>query len=451
MPRLWIRDPLAIFSDGAERGLIVEDHRITELVASGREPAQPIHEVFNASQHVVLPGLVNTHHHFYQTLTRALVPALGKELFGWLRALYPVWARVDPEMLSVATELALAELLLSGCTSTSDHHYIYPAGLEPAVDIQAEVASRLGIRVTLTRGSMDRSIKDGGLPPDTVVQKLDTILADCERVVAAHHQTGPGAMMQVALAPCSPFSVSGELMRETATLADRLNVRTHTHLGETQDENQHCEEQFGMRPLDYLEECGWLHPRTWLAHGIHFTDSEIDRLGRAAVGISHCPHSNMYLASGICPACAIESSGAAVGLGVDGSASNDASNLIEEVRQALLLQRLGSGAEAVSHTDALRWATEGGARCLGRDDIGRIEPGLEADLALFRLDELRHSGGHDPLATLVVCGTGRADRVMVGGTWRVEEGHAADIDETDLIRRHNQAARRLRQLAGLEG
>jgi 8-oxoguanine deaminase len=451
MSRLWIRDPLAIFADGAERGLIIEGHRIAELVAAGQEPQQPVDTVFDASQHVVLPGLINTHHHFYQTLTRALVPALGKELFGWLRALYPVWARVDPEMLSVATELALTELLLSGCTTTSDHHYIYPAGLEPAVDIQAEVASRLGIRVTLTRGSMDRSIKDGGLPPDTVVQKLDTILADCERVVAAHHQTGPGAMMQVALAPCSPFSVSGELMRETVTLADRLNVRTHTHLGETENENQHCEEQFGMRPLDYLEECGWLHPRTWLAHGIHFTDSEIDRLGRAAVGISHCPHSNMYLASGICPACAIESSGAAVGLGVDGSASNDASNLIEEVRQALLLQRLGSGAATVGHVDALRWATEGGARCLGRDDIGRIEPGLEADLALFRLDELRHSGGHDPLATLVVCGTGRADRVMVGGAWRVEEGHAADIDEPDLMRRHNQAARRLRQLAGLEG
>ena len=314
---------LAIFADGAERGLIIEGRRIAERVAAGQEPQQPVDTVFDASQHVVLPGLINTHHHFYQTLTRALVPALGKELFGWLRALYPVWARVDPEMLSVATELALAELLLSGCTTTSDHHYIYPAGLEPAVDIQAEVASRLGIRVTLTRGSMDRSVKDGGLPPDSVVQKLDAILADCERVVAAHHQTGPGAMMQVALAPCSPFSVSGELMRETATLADRLNVRTHTHLGETQDENQHCEEQFGMRPLDYLEECGWLHPRTWLAHGIHFTDSEIDRLGRAAVGISHCPHSNMYLASGICPACAIESAGAALGLGVDGSASND--------------------------------------------------------------------------------------------------------------------------------
>jgi len=241
MPRLWIRDPLAIFADGADRGLIVEDHRITELVAAGQEPRQSVDTVFDASQHVVLPGLVNTHHHFYQTLTRALVPALGKELFGWLRALYPVWAGLDPEMLSVATELALAELLLSGCTTTSDHHYIYPAGLEQAVDIQAEVASQLGIRVMLTRGSMDRSVKDGGLPPDTVVQKLDAILADCERVVAIHHQLGPGAMIQVALAPCSPFSVSGELMRETAALAGRLDVRTHTHLGETQDENQYCD------------------------------------------------------------------------------------------------------------------------------------------------------------------------------------------------------------------
>ena len=450
MTRLWIRDPLAIFADEAERGLIIENHRILELVATGQEPLQPADTIFDASHHVVLPGLVNTHHHFYQTLTRALVPALGKELFDWLRVLYPVWAGLDPEMLAVATELALVELLLSGCTTTSDHHYLYPTGLENAVDLQAEVARQIGIRVTLTRGSMDLSVKDGGLPPVSVVQGLDTILADSERVISAHHQSGPNAMVQVALAPCSPFSVSGHLMRETAALASHLNVRMHTHLGETKDENLFCKKQFGMRPLDYLEQCGWMSPQTWLAHGIHFTDDEIRRLGNSGVGVSHCPHSNMSLASGICRVCTLEASGSPLGLGVDGSASNDASNAIEEVRQALMLQRLGSGTAAASHVDALRWATKGGARCLGRDDIGRIEPGLAADLALFRLDELRHSGAHDPLAALVLCGSGRADRVMVGGVWRVEEGRARNIDEPDLIRRHSKAARQLRQRAGLE-
>ena len=450
MPRLWIRDPLAVFADGAERGLIVEDHRIIELVSAGREPTRPVDTVFDASRYVILPGLINTHHHFYQTLTRVLVPSLNKELFDWLKALYPVWAKLDPEMLSVATELALAELLLSGCTTTSDHHYVYPTGLERAIDVQAEVASRLGIRVMLNRGSLDRSVKDGGLPPDGVVQKLDEILDDCERVVAMHHQTGAGAMIQIALAPCSPFSVSGELMRETAALADRLNVRTHTHLGETEDENRHCEEQFGMRPLDYLEECGWLTERTWLAHGIHFTDREIERIGAHGVGVSHCPHSNMYLASGVCRAHEIEASGAPLGLGVDGSSSNDASNLCEELRQAFFLQRLSSG-KSVSYTDALRWATEGGARCLGRHDIGRLQVGFEADLALFSLDDLRHSGYHDPLAALVICGATRADHVMIAGAWRVSDGHIVGLDQADLLSRHNQSARKLRQLSEMEG
>ena len=449
MSRLWIQDPLAIFAEGAARGVVIEGHQIAELIAAGQKPLQPVDAIFDASDHVVLPGLINTHHHFYQTLTRALAPALGKELFDWLKALYPVWAGLDPELLAVATELALTELLLSGCTTTSDHHYLYPPGLEQALDIQVRVASHIGMRVTLTRGSMDLSQKDGGLPPDSVVQDAQTILADCERVVNTYHQSDPGAMVQVALAPCSPFSVSDPLMRESAALASRLGVRLHTHLGETRDENDYCLARLGMRPLDYLEECGWLGSHTWLAHGIHFTDDEIKRLGQAGTAVTHCPHSNMTLASGLCPACALQNAGSPVGLGVDGSASNDASNAIEEVRAALMLQRLREGAGAFDHIDALRLATQGSAKCLGRDDIGTLESGKQADLALFKLDELRHSGYHDPLAALVLCGASRADRVMIGGEWKVIDARASHIDETDLIRRHSNAAQVLRARAGL--
>ena len=449
MSRLWIQDPLAIFAEGATRGVVIEGHQIAELIATGQKPLQPVDAIFDASDHVVLPGLINTHHHFYQTLTRALAPALGKELFDWLKALYPVWAGLDPELLAVATELALTELLLSGCTTTSDHHYLYPPGLEQALDIQVRVASHIGMRVTLTRGSMDLSQKDGGLPPDSVVQDAQTILADCERVVNTYHQSDPGAMVQVALAPCSPFSVSDPLMRESAALASKLQVRLHTHLGETRDENDYCLARLGMRPLDYLEECGWLGSHTWLAHGIHFTDDEIKRLGQAGTAVTHCPHSNMTLASGLCPACALQNAGSPVGLGVDGSASNDASNAIEEVRAALMLQRLREGAGAFDHIDALRLATQGSAKCLGRDDIGTLESGKQADLALFKLDELRHSGYHDPLAALVLCGASRADRVMIGGEWKVIDARASHIDETDLIRRHSNAAQVLRARAGL--
>ena len=449
MSRLWIQDPLAIFAEGAPRGVVIEGRRIAELVATGQKPLQPVDAIFDASNHVVLPGLINTHHHFYQTLTRALAPALGKELFDWLKALYPVWAGLDPELLAVATELALTELLLSGCTTTSDHHYLYPPGLEQALDIQVGVASHIGMRVTLTRGSMDLSQKDGGLPPDSVVQDAQIILADCERVVNTYHQSDPGAMVQVALAPCSPFSVSDPLMRETAALASKLQVRLHTHLGETRDENDYCLARLGMRPLDYLEECGWLGSHTWLAHGIHFTDDEIKRLGQAGTAVTHCPHSNMTLASGLCPTCALQNAGSPVGLGVDGSASNDASNAIEEVRAALMLQRLREGAGAFDHIDALRLATQGSAKCLGRDDIGSLESGKQADLALFKLDELRHSGYHDPLAALVLCGASRADRVMIGGEWKVIDARASHIDETDLIRRHSNAAQVLRARAGL--
>jgi 8-oxoguanine deaminase len=443
MTRTWIKDPLAILADGAGRGLVVEDGRIAELVPAGGEPAGAVDATFDASRHVVLPGLVNTHHHFYQTLTRAHPQAINKELFPWLTALYPVWSRLDPASFRLGVRVALAELLMSGCTTAADHHYLFPRGLEDAIDVEVEEARAMGLRMTVTRGSMNLSQKDGGLPPDSVVQDEDTILADSERLLQRYHDGGDGARIQVALAPCSPFSVTKRLMRESAVLAERYDCRLHTHLAETKDEDAFCLETYGCRPLELLEEVGWLGPRTWLAHGIHFTCEECATLGRHGVGVCHCPTSNAVLASGFCKTRELEAAGAPVGLGVDGSASNDSSNLMEGVRHALMVNRLHYGsAAAVTHHDAFRWATEGSARCLGRDDIGRLAPGLQADLALFALDELRFSGGHDPLAALVLCGAHRADRVMVGGEWRVVDGAPLGLDVGELRRLHGEAARR---------
>ncbi|CCD99943.1 8-oxoguanine deaminase [Bradyrhizobium sp. STM 3809] len=441
---IWIKDPLAILADGAARGIVVKDGRIVELVAAGREPATEGCVAYDASAHVVIPGLINTHHHFYQTLTRALPAAMDRELFPWLKALYPIWAKLTPEALDAAVTLAMAELMLSGCTTTTDHHYVFPAGLEDAVGIEVAAAKRLGIRVLLTRGSMNLSERDGGLPPDSVVQDEDTILADSERVVATYHERGPDAMVQIALAPCSPFSVTGSLMQKTAALADRLDVRLHTHLAETEDENRFCEAMFGCRPLDYLEQNGWLGPRTWLAHGIFFNADEMKRLGKAKTTISHCACSNQLLASGCCPVCEMEEAGVGIGLGVDGSASNDGSNLMQEVRAAFLLQRARYGVSRISHKDALRWATKGSAACVGRPELGEIAVGHAADLALFKLDELRFSGAGDPIAALVLCGAHRADRVMVGGRWTVLDGAIPGLDVASLIGRHSAAAKAMR-------
>jgi len=286
---------------------------------------------------------------------------------------------------------------------------------------------------------MNLSQKDGGLPPDSVVQDHDTILADCERVIGKYHQRGEGAMIQMALAPCSPFSVTRDLMRDTATLAEKHDCRLHTHLAETHDEDDFCVATFKMRPLDYLEDCGWLNSRTWLAHGVHFNHDDIKRLGRHGVGVCHCPTSNMVLASGHCRTCELEAAGVAVGLGVDGSASNDSSNLMETVRHALLLNRLTYG-QRVTHRDVLRWATEGSAKCLGRSDIGKIAAGMQADLALFKMDELRFSGAGDPLAALVLCGAHSADRAMVAGQWRLLDGQPVNCNTIALRHAHQQAA-----------
>ncbi len=438
--RLWLRNPLGILATGAGGGVVVEGTRIVELIPAGGRPSSPA-ATFDASSHVVLPGLVNTHHHFYQTLTRAHPDAINRGLFPWLRALYPVWARLDPDSLRLATRLALTELMMSGVTCTSDHQYVFPGGLEDALDIQADEALALGIRMTLNRGAMNLSEKDGGLPPDSVVQDAGTILADCERVLARHHDASEGAMIQVALAPCSPFSVTRELMDGTAELAARCGCGLHTHLAETRDEDAFCLSAFGLRPLDYLDSVGWMGPRTWLAHGIHFDDGEITRLAAAGVGVCHCPTSNMTLASGQCRTRELEAAGVKLGLGVDGSASNDSSNMMEGVRHALLLGRLTYDA-TLSHLDVLRWATEGSAACLGRADIGKIAPGMQADLALFTLDELRFSGAGDPLAALVLCGAHRADRVMIAGRWTLVDGQPIGVDLARLRAEHGAAARR---------
>lgn len=316
MNRIWIKNPLAILAEeNAGGGLVIEQDRIVELVPGGKEPSLPCAQVFDASEHVVTPGLVNCHHHFYQTLTRALPAALNQELFPWLQSLYPVWAGLTPEMISLSSRLALAELMLSGCTTASDHHYLFPRGLEQAIDQQVEAAQQLGIRVVLTRGSMSLGQADGGLPPQTVVQKESDIIADSERLIKTHHQSGTGAMVQIALAPCSPFSVTPDIMRASAELAQLYGVGLHTHLAETLDEETFCEQQFGMHTVDYLESVGWLRPGTWLAHGIHFNDDEIQRLGAASIGVSHCPCSNMVLASGICRTLELEAAGCHVGLG----------------------------------------------------------------------------------------------------------------------------------------
>ena len=441
--KTWLKNPLAILVDNqidARGGIVIENNKIIELIGIGETPSTPVDQTVDTSEQVILPGLINTHHHFYQTLTRAHPDAINKELFAWLKSLYPVWAGLTEEMIHVSTRLAGAELLLSGCTTAADHHYIFPETAREALDIQVDAIESIGIRATLTRGSMSLGEDEGGLPPRNTIQTEDAILADCERVINQYHDASEGSVLQVALAPCSPFSVSESLMKDSALLARQKNVRLHTHLAETHDENEFCLKIFGVRPVDYLERVGWMSDDVWLAHGIHFNDEEITRLGKAGVAVTHCPSSNMILGSGQCPTLDLEKAGSPVGLGVDGSASNDCSNLTQEVRQALMLQRLRYGSEAVTHFDAYRWVTKGSAQCIGRDDIGEIAVGKQADLALFKLDEARFSGAGDPLAALLLCGASKADAVMVGGEWKVKDGELVNTDLNQLIAEHTAAA-----------
>jgi 8-oxoguanine deaminase len=439
--RLWIKDPLAILAAGAERGIVVEGAEIVECIARGRSPAIRPDATFDASRHVVLPGLVNAHHHFYQTLTRAHAAGLGKELIPWLMAMERVWDRMTPEALRIAVRMALVELMLSGCTTAADHHNLFPPGLENAIDIEVEEATKLGLRMTVSRGSMGISEKDGGLQPDSIVQDSDTILEDSERVLRLYHDQKAGAMIRVALAPCSPLAVPKRVMEGSAELAERFDARLHCHLCQSLDEDVYAMQAFGKRSVDILEEAGWLTSRTWVAHGIYFDPAEIERLGRAGVGVSHCAASDMLFAQGICPTVDLEAAGVAIGLGVDGSASNDSSNMMEAVRHSMMLGRLRYGPSAVTPYDALRWGTQGSARCLGRDDIGAIGVGMQADLALFTLDEPRFSGAQDPIAALALCGAHRADRVMVAGRWRVIDGAPEGVDLKALIAKHKAAAR----------
>ena len=442
----WIKNPLAIFTandEDATAGIVIQGNQIIELVAKDTTPKNHIDEVFDASEHVVLPGLINVHHHFYQTLTRAYPAALNKRLFPWLKTLYPVWSGLKNEQLEMASLLAMSELMLSGCTTASDHHYVFTDGLENAIDIQFAAAKSLGMRVHLTRGSMSLGVEQGGLPPQNTVQDEQTILDDSLRLIRTQHDPSDGAMQRIALAPCSPFSVTEDLMKESAKLAAEHDVLLHTHLAETEDENNFCLRMFGLRPLDYLDKVNWMNNRVWLAHGIHFTDEEVQRLGQAEVGISHCPSSNMLLASGICRTLELEAAGSPIGIGVDGSASNDGSNMIAEVRQALLIGRLRYQADEVTHYDVFRWATKGSAGCLRRDDIGEIAVGKQADLALFKLDELRFSGAGDPLAALVLCGAQKVDRLMIAGEWRVIDGELIGMDLQYLMQVHRAKAANL--------
>jgi 8-oxoguanine deaminase len=444
--RTWIKSPLAIFTGNtidAENGIVIEDQRISELVARGCSPESDVDEVFDATSHVVLPGLINTHHHYYQTLTRAVPIALNKALFPWLTSQYPIWAGLTEEMIHVSTRLACAELMLSGFTTSSDHHYQFTDSISNAMDVQVDAVREIGIRAVITRGSMSLGRKDGGLPPDNTVQEDDEILRDCQSVIQKFHDPGPGSMLQIALAPCSPFSVTRDLMTGIADLARQNRVRLHTHLAETRDETSYCMERFNCRPLDYLDDVNWLAEDVWLAHGIFFDDDEIQRLGSAGTGIAHCPTSNMMLGSGQCRVLELQASGCSVGIGVDGSASNDCSNMMQEIRQAFLLQRLQYGSDQVSHEHVLTMAGKGSAGCLGRDDIGSIGAGKQADLSLFKLDELRFSGAGDPLAALVLCGADTADHVMIDGQWKVINGEMPGVDLDALKSKHRILAHTL--------
>ncbi|HEX6350346.1 MAG TPA: 8-oxoguanine deaminase [Candidatus Dormibacteraeota bacterium] len=424
------------------RWVLAEDGAIAET-GTGAAPAAE--STLDATGCLVLPGLVNCHDHMYQQATRGY--AAGQGLFGWLAELYPVWARLDAGTVRAAARAAIARLLLSGCTLTTDHHYVFPRGQAGIFEALVEAAAELGIRFQPCRGSMSLGHSAGGLPPDEVVEDHDAILADSERVIAAFHDPGPGSMCRVSVAPCSPFSVTPELMRDSALLARRHGLRLHTHLAETVDEEEFCLEKFGKRPVELLEELEWVGADVWLAHGVHFSRAEIERLGGSRTGVAHCPSSNLRLGAGACPLTDLLAAGVRVGLGVDGAASNEDYHLAGEVRQALLLARLRGGAGALDAEAAWRLASAGGAECLGWPEVGAIEPGRRADLALFRVDDLNHAGIEDPLTALALAPPARAQAVVVEGRVVVVEGRLLTADEEELAADLRQASDRLRTAA----
>jgi cytosine/adenosine deaminase-related metal-dependent hydrolase len=405
------------------------------------------------SGHIVLPGLINTHHHFYQTLTRVVPAAQNSNLFNWLKTLYPIWGRMTAEDIRISTQTALAELALSGCTTASDHLYIFPNGSRLDDEIQA--ASDFGLRIHASRGSMSLGESKGGLPPDHVVEDEDFILKDSLRLIEQYHDPKPGSMVQIVLAPCSPFSVTPSLMQSSAAMAREYGVHLHTHLAETQDEELFCIEKSGLRPVAYMEKLSWTGSDVWFAHSVHVNQDEVKLYARTGCGVAHCPTSNMRLASGIAPLMDMLRMGVKVGLGVDGSASNDGSNLLEETRQAMLLARLRAGLMGASKSgdeapalitarEALEIATRGGAAVLGRDDLGSLEKGKCADLFAINLGKIEYAGGlHDPVSAIVFCSPVCVDYTIVGGKVIVKEGNLVNLDLPQLVERHNQAARRL--------
>jgi cytosine/adenosine deaminase-related metal-dependent hydrolase len=427
------------WSDG---GMYVVDNVIAQIGPTETLP-QTADTIIDARGMVILPGLVNTHHHFYQTLTRNLPEGQNADLFHWLRLHYPIWARLTPEAIFVSTQVALAELMLSGCTTSSDHCYIWPNGARLDDEIQA--ATEMGVRFHAARGSMSVGEAQGGLPPDSVVEDEAAILRDSQRVIETYHDADRYAMLRIVLAPCSPFSVSTELMRQSAKLARTYGVHLHTHLAETRDEVAYCAETFGRTPVELAEDLDWIGPDVWHAHMVHPGAQEIGRLGQSRTGVAHCPSSNMRLASGIAPLAQLRQAGARVGLGVDGSASNDGSHLLAEARQALLLHRVQGNPAGLTAHEALWLATRGGASVLGRDDIGYLAPGMAADFIGYRLDTLAFAGGavHDPLAALVFCQPPTVDLSVIDGRVRVQDGQLLDVDLPLLIERHNALARAL--------
>jgi cytosine/adenosine deaminase-related metal-dependent hydrolase len=433
--------------DGSRRGddILIRDNRIEKIGANLADKAD---RLIDCSTHVVVPGFVNTHHHFYQTLTRNLPEVQNAKLFDWLVYLYEIWKHLDEEAVYYSSLLAIGELLKTGCTTTTDHHYVYPQGVDgDLVGTQFKAADVLGIRFSPTRGSMSLSKKDGGLPPDSVVQTEDQILEDCERVIETYHDDSELSMRKIVLAPCSPFSVTDALLRDTVQLARKYGVHLHTHLAETYDENDFCMKTYGRRPLRLMEDCGFIGSDVSYAHGIHFNDDELNRLSDSGTSIAHCPTSNMRLGSGICRAKEMLAKGINVALAVDGSASNDSSDMLGEIRNALLLQRVQYGPDAVSALDVMKMATENGARLLDFNKVGKIREGWAADLAIFNVGKLEYSGAlSDPLAAIIFSGYNHGSAyTIVNGEIVVEDGRLVRADETKLMNKCNNLSAKLRR------
>jgi len=465
MPTLLVKNAHVLVTMDSQRreiaggGLFARDGFIERVGPTAELPATA-DEVLDLRDHVVLPGLINTHHHLYQTLTRAVPAAQDADLFHWLVTLYPIWARLTPEAVRVSTLTGLAELALSGCTTASDHLYIFPNGCR--LDDEIEAAREVGLRFHAARGSMSLGESAGGLPPDSCVEAEEFILKDSQRLIEQYHDAKPGALLRVVLAPCSPFSVTGDLMRESAKLARHYGVSLHTHLAETLDEEQFCLDKFGHKPVAYMEAVDWVGHEVWFAHSVHVNEAEIAVYARTGCGVAHCPSSNMRLASGIAPVGRMRAAGVKVGLGVDGSASNDSSNSLAEARQALLLSRLGLAEEQrlrlsltpgpspagrggqMTAREALEIATLGGAAVLGRDDIGALAPGKCADFFALNLNRLEYAGAlHDPVAAVLFCAPGRADYTCVHGRAIVRAGQLTTLELPRVIEQHNRLARQL--------